>query len=258
MRRFVWIPLTLAVAVVVAGLAHAETSQQGNLRLSFAGRLAPQKLPRSGAAPVSIHISGAINTADGTRPPQVRKIAIAVNRDGHVSTAGLPVCTVADLEQTTTATARERCGGAIVGHGNFQARVDLPGRDPFPFEGHALAFNSTSGGHPQLLIHIYGSKPVQVTFVLPFTIKRVDSGDFGTIFTARIPKLAAEAGYVTGLNLTFGRRYVYEGRERSFLSAGCAAPEGFPAAIYTLARGAFTFANGQRITIPLTRTCRVR
>jgi hypothetical protein len=258
MRFLVGIPITLAVALLAVGLASGETTQKGNLRLSFAGRLAPQVLPRSGAAPVSIHISGSIGTADGTKPPQLRKISIAVNKDGRVSTRGLPTCTTADLEQTTTATAKERCGSALVGRGNFQARVDLPGRDPFPFEGRALAFNATRDGKPGILLHIYGSKPVQVTFVLPFKIRRVDEGDFGTIFSAKIPKLAAEAGYVTGLNLTFGRQYSVNGEQRSFLSAGCAAPVGLPVAIYTLARGSFVFANGQRIDIPLTRTCRAR
>ena len=93
-----------------------------------------------------------------------------------------------------------------------------------------LAFNSSRNGTPALLLHIYGSHPVQLVFVLTFRIVRVDEGTFGTIFVARIPRLAAELGYVTNVNLTFGRRYVYQGEQRSFLSARCAAPAGFPGA----------------------------
>ena len=63
---------------------------------------------------------------------------------------------------------------------------------------------------------------------------------------------------MTNINLTFGRRYVVEGQQRSFLSARCAAPPGFPGAIFTLARGTFSFTNGQRISTSLARNCWVR
>lgn len=258
MRRFA-IPLSIAIAALAcAGLAAAELTQRGNLRLSFNGRLAPKSLPRDDVAPVTMRLSGSIGTADGDRPPQVRKIAIAVNRYGRVSTRGLPVCERAELEQTTSQTALERCGAARVGKGQFKAVVDFPGRDRVLVDGDTLAFNSSKEGKPALLLHIYGSTPVQVAFVLTFRIVRVESGTFGTIFVARIPKIASELGYVSDIDLTFGRRYEFRGEERSFLSARCAAPAGFPGAIFTLARGSFTFSNGQRITSSLARNCWVR
>ena len=136
--------------------------------------------------------------------------------------------------------------------------VDFPGRDRVLVDGDTLAFNSSKEGKPALLLHIYGSTPVQVAFVLTFRIVRVESGTFGTIFVARIPKIASELGYVSDIDLTFGRRYEFRGEERSFLSARCAAPAGFPGAIFTLARGSFTFSNGQRITSSLARNCWVR
>ena len=70
--------------------------------------------------------------------------------------------------------------------------------------------------------------------------------------------IAADLGYVTNLDMTFGRRYEHEGERRSFLSAGCAAPPGIPAGIFTLARGSFSFDNGQRISLALARNCWVR
>jgi hypothetical protein len=253
------IPTFLVVAVLLgAGFAGAEITQNGNLRLAFSGRIAPKTLPRTNTAPVTVRISGAIGTADGQRPPELSKVAIAFNRYGRVSTLGLPVCDAGDLEQTTSKIAREVCGGALVGHGKFKAKVALPGRDTFPVVGDMLAFNSSKNGRPALLLHIYGSNPVQLVIVLTFRIVRVKKGTFGTIFVARIPKIAAQLGYVTNVNLTFGRRYTYQGRKRSFLSARCAAPPGFPGAIFTLARGSFSFANGQRISTSLARNCWVR
>jgi hypothetical protein len=258
MRRFA-IPISLAIAALLgASLANGELTQRGNLRLAFSGKIAPKKLPRTGAAPVSVRVSGSIGTADGARPPQLTKIAIAFNRYGRVSTRGLPVCDVAQLEQTTTEIARRECRGALVGHGKFRAKVDFAGREPVPVIGQMLAFNSSRGGKPLLLLHIYGSRPAQVTYVVAFRILRKKKGPFGTVFVARIPKIASQLGYVTNVALTFERRYVYQGRSRSFLSARCAAPVGFPGAVFTLARGSFNFDNGQRISTSLARNCWVR
>jgi hypothetical protein len=257
-RRLAIPSLIAVVALLCAGLAGAELSQNGNLRLRFSGRIAPKKLPRTGTAPVTVRVSGAIGTADGQRPPELSKLAIAFNRYGRVSTEGLPVCEAGEIEQTTSKGAREACGGALVGRGKFRANVSLPGRDTFPVSGDMLAFNSSKNGKPAMLLHIYGSNPVQLVFIITFRIVRIDKGTFGTIFVAHIPKIAAELGYVTNVDLTFGRRYEYKGEQRSFLSAKCAAPPGFPGAIFTLARGSFSFDNGQRISSSLARNCWVR
>jgi hypothetical protein len=253
---------TILIAIVIAalstGLASGEIKQQGNLRLTFAGRLAPKKLPRTALAPVTVRVRGKIGTADGGRPPQLRRLEFAFNRYGKVSTVGLPTCASGELEGTTTAGAREACGPALVGRGSFRAFVDLAGRKPVPFNGEALAFNSEIGGERGLLLHIYGSRPTNVTFVLPFAIRRIKKGEFGTSFVARPPKIAGEIGYITDLQLKLGRRYTYGGKSRSYLSARCAAPVGLPGAVFTLAKGSFSFDNGQRITSTLSGNCWVR
>ena len=253
----------LALAIALATLAAAAAAsgdliQQGNLRIAFNGRIAPKKLPRKVAAPVMVQVSGAIRTADGGRPPELQKIAIAFNRFGRVSTQGLPSCDPAELEQTTSAGALEACRDALVGHGSFRAFVTFPGLEPVAVKGEALAFNSTAGGRSSLLLHIYGSKPVRVTFVVPFAIHHIRGGNFGTVFSARIPKIAAESGYVTNLSLSFFRTYTYRGRQHSFLSARCAVPVGIPGAVFTLARGSFSFSNGQHISSAIARNCWAR
>ena len=92
MRRLA-LPTMLVLAILIGvGVASGELSQQGNLRLAFNARIAPIKLPRKKPASVTMQVSGAIRTANGDRPPELRKIAIAVNRYGLVSTRGLPVC----------------------------------------------------------------------------------------------------------------------------------------------------------------------
>jgi hypothetical protein len=259
MRR----PAKIAIAIALVTLAGATTAsggliQEGNLRLAFNGRITPKKLPRRVPAPVTVQVSGAIRTADGGRPPELRKIAIAFNRFGQVSTQGLPSCDPGELEQTTSAGALEACRDALVGHGSFRAYVTFPGQNPVAVVGDALAFHSAANGRQALLLHIYGSKPVKVTFVVPFAIRHIKSGTFGTVFTARIPKIAGESGYVTNLSLTFSRTYEYRGERRSFLSARCAVPVGIPGAVFTLARGSFAFANGQHLSTTVGRNCWAR
>ncbi len=248
----------LALALTgLGGAAHAELLQQGNLRVFFDGRLAPRALPRERLAPVSVTLDGSVATADGTRPPQLRELRFAVNSAGRVSTAGLPRCGAGVLQQTSTEAALERCRQALVGRGRFSANVNFPDTPLIPAHGQVLAFNSRIHGHAGLLLHLYGTTPVQATFVLPFSITR-QPGEFGTVFSTRIPQLASGLGYVTNITMTLGRRYGYRGQRRSFLSASCAAPAGFPAAVFTLAHATFAFSNGQRLSTSLARDCRVR
>jgi hypothetical protein len=255
--RYRLIPILAALlALLAVGVARGELRQLGNLRINFSGSFSPHSLPRDRPAPLTIHVGGAISTTDGTHPPALRKIEIELNRNGRISTEGLPACTSASLQSTTAEAAMARCGPALVGHGHFNADVDFP--TPFPAAGSILAFNGRHGGHQALLLHLYGTAPVQTTFVLPLTITHRSKGQFGTILSAPIPTLAGGVGSVSEIDLTIGRSYTYRGQRRSFISASCAAPAGFTAAIFSLARGNFYFVGGKKIQTTLARDCRVR
>jgi hypothetical protein len=259
MPRRLLIPVLLTLlGLLAAGLAQAELSQDGNVRISFSGGFSPHALPRDRPAPVTVHIKGAIDTTDGTHPPPVRRIQIALNRNGRLYTEGLPVCTEALLQSTSTATARQRCRPALVGRGSFGAEVEFPSTSPVFATGTMLAFYGKSDGRRAVILHLYATTPVQATFVLPLVISRRAKGVFGTVLSARIPVLAGGLGSVTKIDLTIGREYSYRGQRQSFLSASCAAPVGFSAAPFPLARGSFYFADGRRIDTTLARDCRVR
>jgi hypothetical protein len=256
MRRILFMTIALVV-LLGAGLAKAEVTQHGDVRLDFNGRFTPKILPRERDAPVSVQIGGAVSSVHGGRPPGLRQISIAVNRYSKVYTRGLPRCEPGMLQSTSTAQALERCRPALVGTGTFGAIVAFS-NDQFPVEGRILAFNSGSARHPRLLLHIYNANPAKTTIVLKFAISHPAKGDFGTVFTAQIPEIASDLGYVTDLSLHFDRRYRYAGKPRSFLSARCAAPAGFGGGPFAFAKGKFEFANGQRLSIILSRVCQVR
>jgi len=258
MKRFTLIAVALTVVLFGAAIAHGEISGKEGLFVSFNGGFAPRSLPRDRDVPVTVNLHVSIKTADGARPPQLRRISLAVNRYGLLTTKGLPVCHPSLLESTDPPTALARCRQALVGHGKFVATVAFPNREPFPVHGQMLAFNGRAHGKPAILLHIHGSSPVDVTVVLAFAIHHPAQGKFGTVLTTKIPKLASDLGYVSDVRLVFNRQYRYRGREYSFLSARCAAPSGFPGAIFSFTRGTFNFAGGKQILTTLTRDCVVR
>jgi hypothetical protein len=259
MRRRFLIPVFLTiVGLLGAGLAEAELSQDGNVRISFSGDFSPRSLPRDRPAPVTIDVQGAIGTTDGSHPPAVRRIEIALNRHGRLSTEGLPTCSGPQLQSTSTEAALNRCRSALVGRGHFGAEVEFSSPEPIPATGTMLAFYGKSNGRRALLLHLYITTPVRTTFVLPLTISQRTKDLFGTVLSARIPTLAGGLGSVTQIDLKIGREYTYRGQTHSFLSASCPAPAGFTGASFTFARGSFHFADGKQIDTTLARACRVR
>lgn len=259
MRKRFFLPISVAlVALLISVPARGEIEQAGNLRITFDGGFSPKSLPRDRPAPISVHVEGAIGTTDGSHPPPVRRVEIALNRNGKLTTRGLPTCTSARLQSTSTETALARCRPALVGRGRFGAEVEFPGVDPFPATGRALAFFGIHRRHPTLLLHLYITVPTRTTLILPLRISRREEGDFGTVLTAAIPSLAGGLGSVTEIDLKIGRTYSFRGERYSFLSANCAAPPGFTGGSFPLARGSFQFADGRTIRTTLLRNCRVR
>jgi hypothetical protein len=250
--------VVLCAALLGVGIAHGEIKGDGKLFVSLNGGFSPRHLPRHRDVPVTVHLDVSVKTADGSQPPQLRTITLSVNRYGRLSTAGLPACHPGLLESTDSQAALSRCRGALVGHGKFGANVEFPERAPFPVEGKMLAFNGRVHGKPAILLHIHGSNPVEASLVLTFKIRHPRHGKFGTVLSTRIPLIASDLGYVTDVSLVFGRTYRFRGERRSFLSARCAAPAGFPGALFSFTRASFLFANGKRLSPTLVRDCVVR
>ena len=259
MRKRLLIPVALAlVALLGSAVATAEIRQVGNLRITFSGGFTPHALPRERPAPIKLDVAGKISTIDGSHPPALKRIEIGLHRNGQLATVGLPACTTSDLQSTTTETALERCRPALVGRGSFKADFAFPGIDPVPASGPILAFNGRRACKPALFFHLYAASPARITFVLPLTITHRQGQRFGTVLAGDIPVLASGLGSVSDIDVAIGRTYTYRGKKRSYISAACAAPAGFPGAIFSLARGSFKFADGRTINATLSGNCKVR
>jgi hypothetical protein len=245
------------MALLGAALANGEVRRVGNLQVAFNGGFAPHSLPRDRAVPVTVSVSGRITTTDGSHPPPLRWLRLELNRNGRLSTAGLPRCRASSLQSTTSAAALARCQGALVGRGNFAAELSGSGA-LIPTQGRILVFNSTIAGKPSLLLHLYGKVPIQSSYVLALKIRRQAKGEFGTVLVTKLPRLAGGVGSITRIELELGREYSYRGERRGYLSASCAAPEGFSIVPFAFARGTFRFAGGTDLDTTLSRDCRVR
>lgn len=235
----------------------AEIVQKRGVRVRFDGKLTPRSLPRHGMAPVGIAVDAEIAPTGDTAPPKLSKIAIAINRNGQFTTQGLPVCSLDQIQPSTTANALAACRGSLVGEGHFSANVKLPQQSPFPSAGKVLAFNGRLHGKPAILAHIYGTQPAPTSTVLPFLI-RGSHGTYGTVLEAALPQATGDWGYVTGLKMTLRRHFNYRGEGRSYLSAGCPAPPGFSSAAFSLARTSFVFAGGPTLVSVLNRSCKAK
>ena len=223
MRRRLAIAATLVCALGLgAAGARAEIAQQGTTRITFDGGFAPKVLPRRTPAPITVRIEGGITTTDGSHPPPLRRLQVELNRAGTISGKGLPACSAALLQATSSATALERCRVALVGGGSFQATLATGA--PTPAGGEVLVFNGGRGNRTELLLHFSVKAPIQTTLVLPLIVHRRSQGQFGTVMSTRIPRLAAGLGSITSIKLRIGRRFGYRGQRRGYISAACAAP----------------------------------
>ncbi len=247
----------IAIALVGAAFAQAEIEQVGNVRVRFDGGITPRSLPRDRAVPVTVSLKGRISTTDGSHPPPLRRLELGLNRAGEVSSRGLPTCSAPQLQSTSGAEALRQCKSALVGNGSFAADVTATA-NPVPARGRILVFNAAKHGKPGLLLHLYGTTPIRATLVLPLELQRRSQGQFGTVLTTEVPKLAGGVGAITQMSLEIGRVYKVDGQRRGYVSASCAAPAGFTGAPFTLARGKFSFADGRVLTIDLNRSCKVR
>jgi hypothetical protein len=257
-RRWAVATAALVVLIGLAAAADAAVVQVGKLRITVQSRILPFKLPRQEAAPIAVFLSGHLASTTGEVPPQLRKMTIEINRNGLLDYAGLPTCTLAQIQPGSSDRAIANCGDALVGSGRFWASVVFPEQRPYPTRGRLLVFNGRRAGRPVLFAHIYTEQPVNTSFVITFAIKRIDDGLYGTEFSASLPQALGDWGFVDRIKLTLRRKFTYRGKQRSFFNAACPAPKGTRTTVYPLAFTTFDFESSKRISVPVTKSCRVK
>jgi hypothetical protein len=247
-----------ALAAVGAASAFGELTQKGNLFVRFDGGISPNALPRKSLAPIAVRIEGTIRTPAGQKPPGLRRIRIALNREGRLSTRGLPVCGRSRIAAATPSEALARCGPALVGSGGIVARTSFKDQpSTYLLRGSLLLFNAVVHGRPAILGHLYQGYPAPITNIIVFDIRHT-GGTFGTVISGTLPLSVNRNGYLKSIFLQLQRSYTYRGRPRAYLSASCPAPPGFPGALFPFAHASMSFDDGRALSSTLVRSCKVK
>lgn len=248
MRKYLMLTTALAalIAVSLVGVATGAngpvTVQQGNLKFTFDGGFSPSTLPKKKLAPISLTASGKIETLDGTHPPALKEAIVETDKNGTISTKGIPVCKSGQLQARDTNAAMKACGKSLIGTGRTTVEVQFPEQRPIDVTSKLLVLNGgTSGGKTTLYIHAYFSAPVTGAIVTTVKIKKVKNGRYGLKSVATIPKIANGSGSVKTFSLTINKKGV--------LMAKC--PDG-----KLQAHATSVFSDGTKASAGIVRTCK--
>ncbi|MGE5280834.1 MAG: hypothetical protein ACM3N0_00670 [Chloroflexota bacterium] len=220
MKRLLGIGALLACGLLVGGAA-ADSLQTGNLFVVANGGFAPRKLPRRAFAP--IHFKGhlEIRAVDGGIPEQLKQLVIDFDRDGRLSTKGLPICDPELLREATPEEARALCGRAVVGRGRLWVMFALPGQSPQRVGSLLTLFNGPrENGHPTAILQARIDQPFTEVYDLTIPIKK-RRGAYRYRATLNLPPIAGGYGAITHVNVDLGRRWRFAGEPRSYISARC-------------------------------------
>jgi hypothetical protein len=248
--------LAIAAAVVLAiafaaSFANAATVRVGTLVLHADGGFEPRLLPKRAYAPIRFQGYGEVKTTDGSVPPPLQHVKLEFDRDGRLTTAGLPVCRPEKIEAASPQQARQRCAAAIVGTGRIAAAVPLP-LGLIELRSPLTLFNGPrSGGNPTVLLHAQAPSPISETYLVVIPIERRPSGIYGYRAEFDVPPIAGGLGSLSYIGAKVGRRYRAGGRERSYVSARCS-----DSILQT--RGLFSFADGNVIAGSVFKICRAK
>jgi hypothetical protein len=237
--------------VLFAGGANAALVKVGNLVLTADGGFTPLKLPQQTFAPIDFTGHADLKSTDGAVPPALQQVVLDFDRDGKLSTGGIPICQPSLLEEATPAEARGRCPNAIVGTGHINAVITREDGPPIPASSPITLFNGPpEAGHPTVILHARTTVPATQNFVITIPIEK-RGGLYRYRATVDIPPIAAGRGSLVHLDIKVGKRYRYRGSERSYTTARCG--DGILST-----RGRFTFAGETIVEGSVEKPCSVR
>ena len=250
MKRLLGIGALIACVFLASG-ANAALVRVGNLVLTADGGFTPHKLPRTTYVPIDFRGHADLKAVDGGIPPQLQQLVLDFDRDGRLTTGGLPICQPSQLEEATPEEARGRCPNAIIGTGHVSGLIAREGQAPVEAGSLLTLFNGPhENGHPTVVFHARTTVPATQNFVISIPIEQ-RGGLFRYRATVDVPPIAAGRGAITHLDVKVGKRYRFRGIERSYAAARCGD------GIFRT-HGRFSFADGTIIDGSVEKACTVR
>lgn len=185
-------------------------------------RTTPRALPRRGPAPIGLAVGARIATTGDSHPSALREAVIDVDKDIEMDVRGLPICGYRQIATRAVAAARERCRRAIVGSGEAEASLLLPGTERMSTRSRLTVFNGGRRGRSTMLfVHGYAQLPRPKAVVARIEVERIARGLHSVI---DVPAIADGYGSLTEISLKLRRSFFHRGQRKSFLSARC--PDG--------------------------------
>lgn len=238
----------LAASVAIAG--PTVNGPDGNTQ-SIDSKITPKKLSKTVLTPATLNVTTlttSTTAATGVPSPAVRA-TIDFDKNVALYTKGLPTCDASKLQNQSTEVAERLCKSSKIGSGHAIALLPV-GSKVYTVEQTVTAFNGVpKGGKPVVILHTYGTTPIQTTLVLIGTVSKYNKEGYGPRLDLEIPLLAGGSGALKEFQVTINRKWRYKGEKRSFISAKCANSKKLKA------RGKFTYLDGQSLTALSTQGC---
>ena len=251
-KRLIWtLAVAAALAVTVGGIAAAKqiVVQQGNLKLTVDGTFSPKKLPKSQLAPITLDVSGKVETIDGKHPPALREFIVETDKNGAINAKGLPACSAAKLNSQDTAHAKKACPNAIVGEGKTDVEIEFAEQAPIVAHSKLIAFNGgVKGATTTIFIHAFLTVPVPAAVVTTVKVTKVHNGRYGLKSVASVPVIAGGAGSPINFSLKLHRDFTYKGKKQSYFLAKC--PDG-----HLNAKGSGVFSDSTKLVGSVVLPC---
>lgn len=241
--------LVAAIATSVAIAGPTVVGKDGNTQ-SIDSKIAPKKLSKTTLTPASLRVTTkttSTTAANGVPSPAIHAV-VDFDKNARLYTKGIPTCDPAKLQSTSTEVALQLCGKAKIGTGAASALLPV-GAQVYTVNQTVTAFNGVpQGGKPIVVLHTYGTTPIQTTLVLVGPVTNYNKEGYGPRLDLEIPKIAGGTGALTDFQVKIDKKYFYKGKKRSFVSAKCTSGK-------LKARGTFTFLDGEQLTAFSTQGC---
>ena len=241
--------VTAAVTASAALAGPTVSGPDGNTQ-SIETVIGPKSLPKKTFAPASLKVvakTASTTAPDGVPSPSVSAV-IDFDKGAKILSKGLPTCNPAVLQSVSTEIAEEKCGSAKIGSGVAHALLPTGSR-VYEIEQTVTAFNGVpQGGKPTVLLHSYGTTPIQTTLVLVGTVTNFNKEGFGPRLNVTIPLIAGGTGAIKDFTVTINKKYKYKGKPASFINAEC-DNKSFKT------RSVFTYKDGTSLEALHTQPC---
>ncbi|MGN6664975.1 MAG: hypothetical protein ACTHK6_12350 [Solirubrobacterales bacterium] len=242
--------LAAAIAATAAIAGPVVSGPDGNTQ-SIESLITPKKLSKKKFTPGTLSVTTlTTSTTDpnGVPVPAVHA-TIDFDKNATLYTKGLATCNPASIQNQSTENAERICGKAKIGSGH--ATAYLRAGKIYEVPQTVTAFNGVpKGGKPTVILHTYGTTPLQVSLVLVGTVTKFDKEGYGPRLDLEVPLIAGGTGALKEFQVKISKKWRYKGVQRSFISAKC------PNSKKLKARGTFTYRDGQSLTAFTKQTCK--